>query len=143
MDKYKIELWEGMLPPLVNLNKAEIISLKKKLCKYFSKPTDINCDDFYKNIYNFEIKIGYIDDGDLNQFFQHCDINFNMEDFVYLDWGNFEDIAKVKLHDFIINIDNFWYPSSDDLSIISQDCTWILNIHHDGEVGCVQFNTKN
>ena len=138
MDKYKIELWEGTLPKIVSLKKIEIDSLKEKLCASFSTYSNIRCNKFYEDIHSLEINIGYIDDIDLHKIFQNCNKNSNSSDFIYLDWGNFEDIVKVRLNDFIDNIDNFWYPSSDDLSIFDQECNWILNIHHYGAIGCVQ-----
>jgi uncharacterized protein (DUF927 family) len=138
MDNIKLELWEGKIPEIINLNKNSIVALKEKLCNSFSKKNDIICNKFYENIYIFEKVVGHIDNIDLFKIFQNCDNSLTIDDFIYLDWGNLEEIVQVNLNDFIVNIDNFWYPSSDDLSIFNQNCNWILNIHHYGAIGCVQ-----
>jgi hypothetical protein len=137
MDEYKIELWEGIMPSILNLEQKEITSLKEKLCTLFSKKNDIQCNEFYESIHNLETNIGTIENIDLHKIFQDCSENLHSSDFIYLDWGNFEDIVKVKFNDFIDNIDNFWYPSSDDLSIFDQQCNWMLTIHHHGDMGCI------
>lgn len=136
MDNSKLELWEGELPDIINLDSNSVVALKEKLCNNFLKKTQ--CNNFYENISGFEKIVAHTDNVDLFKTFQNCDNSLTIDDFIYLDWGNFKDIVKVRVNDFVDNIDNFWYPSSDDLSIFDQRCNWILNIHHYGAIGCVQ-----
>jgi len=138
MEQYKLELWEGSLPKIDKVDKNHIIELKQKLCNVFFKKDIKKCERFYEAILKYEISFGDIDSIDLFNILKKCDGNLSIDEYIYLDWGNFENLILVNINDFINNINNFWYPGSDDLSIFDESCNWVLFIHHDENVGCAK-----
>ena len=133
MDNFKIDNWEGKIPKIQSIEKNKILELRKKLnLKFFFKENDEN-DNFFNKIKQFEIFLGNTDN-DLFEIIKRICPYIEKNTFIYIDWNGFNDIDKVKLEDFINNLDNFWYSNSDDISIFDDNCEWIINIYHYSEI---------
>ena len=57
----------------------------------------------------------------------------------YLNWGQFEELDRIRLQDLSECFDDIWYPGSDDLDVIDAECKWILSVRHDGAVGILRL----
>ena len=69
---------------------------------------------------------------------------YNLHDeFVYLHsvWDT-EDIDKIATSELADNFPYYWYPSADDLVIISPSFEWIIGVRHDGALFFVRFQEK-
>ena len=55
------------------------------------------------------------------------------DEFVYLHsvWDT-EDIDKIATSELADKFSYYWYPSADDLLIISPSFEWIIGVRHDG-----------
>jgi hypothetical protein len=85
-----------------------------------------------------------IEDGDANQ--DGFDIQslmyvhgFMPGELLYVDWGRFDRIYQMKRDDVAQYFDDLWYPSSDDLSIFDDTCSWIIFIDHHGSVSIGRY----
>ncbi len=134
MQIFKLELWEGEIPHIHHLNQNEIEIIKEKLYFAFYGDTTYMCSTFYQNISTHEKVIGNTTSIDIQQLASLCKLNIKEDEVVYLDWDNFENLIAVSFSDFVKNINNFWYPGSDDLSIFNDDATWVLTIYHHGDI---------
>ena len=144
MENYKIELWEGEVPNIEILKKESIEKCKIKLCSNFfrKKINEPECRNFYELFSKYEKYISDIENiKNIDFYFLLRKCNKGVfPKYLYLDFGNFEKIYKISAEDFIRNINNIWYPSSDDLSIFNELCNWVLTIHHEGSMGCATPN---
>lgn len=57
-----------------------------------------------------------------------------------LNWGQFEELDRVRLRDLDEFFSDIWYPDSDDLDIIDADCDWVLSVRHDGVVSVLRLS---
>lgn len=60
--------------------------------------------------------------------------------YCYVNWDIFDKIDKFKIEDLCNFFDDIWYPSSDDLEIISEDFKWIICISHFGGLSILKNN---
>lgn len=57
---------------------------------------------------------------------------------VFLNWGQFGELDRIRLRDLGEYFGDIWYPDSDDLDIVDADCNWILSVRHDGVVSILR-----
>ncbi len=136
MDSFKLDFWEGAVPKIINVDGEIIKDLKKNICANFLLKETLSKTDIFTNILE---RTKYIDDiTNLEKrilfLIKKISGNIKNNSYIYLDWGGLRNIKKVKLIDFITNIHNFWYPSSDDICIYDFNCKWILILDHHGGV---------
>jgi len=53
---------------------------------------------------------------------------------VYLNWHRFDKVDEMLFRDLCENLDDIWYPASDDLDIFDSSFTWIISIAHYGGI---------
>ncbi|MDT3739147.1 MAG: hypothetical protein RO257_06545 [Candidatus Kapabacteria bacterium] len=61
--------------------------------------------------------------------------------YCYINWGVFDLIDKFKIEDVYNYFEDIWYPSSDDIEIISEDFKRIICITHFGGISILK-NSK-
>ncbi len=61
--------------------------------------------------------------------------------FCFINWEVFDLIDKFKIEDVFNYFEDIWYPSSDDIEIISEDFKWIICITHFGGISILK-NSK-
>jgi len=66
------------------------------------------------------------------------------EQIVFACWPAFREGFKIKWEVFISHLDDFWYPSSDDVIVTSATSSWALEITHEEIVRFFRLdNTKH
>ena len=59
---------------------------------------------------------------------------------VFVCWPAFREGFKIKWDVFTAHFDDFWYPSSDDIMVISPTGFWALEITHEETVRFFRFD---
>lgn len=147
MDPHKILNFEKenyrKFPFIKNLSKLEaheisIESQRKIMMKYNECSQDL-CVFIDKNaIYVEHFDANEIKECfDLKLLFNYIDIKYS--EYVYINWYKFDDIDQMKFDDFCMFFDYIWYPSSDDIEIFDESLSWIILIHHTGDIKYITF----
>lgn len=85
--------------------------------------------ELLKSVYESASKTAFnaLDDGfELKKVFQS--IGVGQEECVYINWYRFDDIDQMRFDDLNKYFDDFWYPSSDDISIFDSKISWVLGL---------------
>ena len=53
---------------------------------------------------------------------------------VWAYWPAFREGFEIKWEMLVSRFDELWYPSSDDLIVMSPDATWVLEVTHEESV---------
>jgi hypothetical protein len=61
-------------------------------------------------------------------------LGFPLKGTVYINWDQFDEIDVLSSSVFADHFSDLWYPSSDDIEIISEDLNAIMAVRHDGAV---------
>ena len=140
MNKDRLDLLketEGYIPPVFPLTSEE----RKNFYLRLSAVMNISGEQFLSGklfqilLYQKDIlPVMYLNENTENTALKIFLQEYNLHDeFVYLHsaWDT-EDIDKIATSELADNFPYYWYPSADDLLIISPSFEWIIGVRHDG-----------
>ena len=140
MDKDRLDLLketEGYIPPVCPLTGEE----RKNFYLRLSAVMNVSEEQFLSGklfqtlLYQKDIlPVMYLNENTENTALKIFLQEYNLHDeFVYLHsvWDT-EDIDKIATSELADNFSYCWYPSADDLLIISPSFEWIIGVRHDG-----------
>lgn len=58
---------------------------------------------------------------------------------VFLSWDSFETMYEYLTTDFLCNVELLWFPSADDLDVVSESYSSTLLLSHYGEIRCWSY----
>jgi len=62
---------------------------------------------------------------------------------VYINWYRFDNIDKIAFVDLCRNLEDIWYPGTDDIDIFDDTLDWVLTINHEGAIQSVTWSKAN
>jgi hypothetical protein len=67
-------------------------------------------------------------------------LGLDHSEYALLNWGNLDELDRVRVRDLGDYFSDIWYPDSDDLDIIDPQFRWVLSVRHDGVVSVIRFS---
>jgi hypothetical protein len=146
MNQFKIENFRKSHPdsvfPFFKQIDAEACSvLARRIALAIGLTGSTNVLALIRRLVEVESEIGILSENDLSsslvKILDQATISFS--EFVYVNWYRFDSVDQMRYSDFVKNIEDIWYPSSDDVDIFDDTCSSIVSITHFGAVRAVRF----
>ena len=67
------------------------------------------------------------------------DLGIDPKKWVYVNWYRYDRLDKIDFESLVKYFPSIWYPSSDDIELFDDTCSWILGIDHTGGVAAITF----
>jgi hypothetical protein len=61
------------------------------------------------------------------------------ENVVKIYWHSTNEGISVDFETFVENFDEFWYPSSDDIWVIGNEKSWLIQVDHEERFSFLEF----
>lgn len=58
---------------------------------------------------------------------------------VYINWYRYDRIDMINFEELVQHFLAIWYPSSDDIELFDDSCSWLVGIDHTGRLAAVTF----
>ena len=59
---------------------------------------------------------------------------------LFVDWYRYDRVDEIAYGELARYFHELWYPSSDDITLFDDSCSWLIAIDHSGCVACVVFS---
>jgi len=147
MESFKIEHFEkengrGSFVSFRSLPDSEADSLRLRLINALG--LEYNCSklDLVRYVDEISSPLDGVnaEDDEFNLSDLVVSLKLSFDEMIYLNWYQFDQIDEMKITDLSNQFDDIWYPSSDDLNIVSVNLNWIISVHHSGTVSVLSLS---
>ena len=143
MDEHKLDSffreYGATFPKFETLPASQIKNVIADLCRHIAERDDGAVTEVLSRIQSGRDVFAGLNATDNNFSFGDLLLRSGIErpEFLFLNWGRFDDIDRIASVDFDDYFADIWYPAVDDVEIFGESADWLVYVRHDGAIGVI------